>query len=206
MLDSTRNDKPRAGDTAAGRARQGLVVVGSFVVLLYVIEIINSLTLHALNGTFGLRPRRLDGILDILTFPLLHANLAHLFSNTLPLIIFGFLVFLSGARVFATALALSWLGSAVVVWLIGVNTTVGASGLVFGLFAFLLVRGFFNRNWWQILLSVVLFLTYGGILFGILPAVASFVSWQAHLGGAVGGVIAALLLSTGRAARVRPGS
>ncbi len=206
MLDSTRNDKPRAGDTAAGRARQGLVVVGSFVVLLYVIEIINSLTLHALNGTFGLRPRRLDGILDILTFPLLHANLAHLFSNTLPLIIFGFLVFLSGARVFATALALSWLGSAVVVWLIGVNTTVGASGLVFGLFAFLLVRGFFNRNWWQILLSVVLFLTYGGILFGILPAVASFVSWQAHLGGAVGGVIAALLLSTGRAARERPGS
>lgn len=206
MLDSTRNDEPRAGHTAAGRARQGLVVVGSFVVLLYVIEIINSLTLHALNGTFGLRPRRLDGILDILTFPLLHANLAHLFSNTLPLIIFGFLVFLSGARVFATALALSWLGSAVVVWLIGVNTTVGASGLVFGLFAFLLVRGFFNRNWWQILLSVVLFLTYGGILFGILPAVASFVSWQAHLGGAVGGVIAALLLSTGRAARVRPGS
>ena len=106
---------------------------------------------------------------------------------------------LSGVRVFATALALSWLGSAAVVWFIGVNTTVGASGLVFGLFAFLLVRGFFNRNWWQILLSVVLFLTYGGILFGILPSVASFVSWQAHLGGAIGGVIAALLLSTGRA-------
>ena len=75
------------------------------------------------------------------------------------------------------------------VWLIGgVNVTVGASGLVFGLFAFLLVRGFFNRNWWQILLSVVLFLAYGGILFGILPTVAGFVSWQAHLGGAIGGV------------------
>ena len=75
------------------------------------------------------------------------------------------------------------------VWLIGgFNVTVGASGLVFGLFAFLLVRGFFNRNWWQILLSVVLFLTYGGILFGILPTVAGFVSWQAHLGGAIGGV------------------
>ena len=67
--------------------------------------------LHALNGTFGLRPRCLDGLLDILTFPLLHANLNHLLSNTLPLIIFGFLVFLSGLRVFITALAFSWLGS-----------------------------------------------------------------------------------------------
>ena len=154
------------------------------MLVLYVIEIINTLLLHSLNRTFGLRPRSLDGILDILTFPLLHANLTHLISNTLPLIIFGFLVFLSGMRVFVTALASSWLGSGIVVWLIGgFNVTVGASGLVFGLFAFLLVRGFFNRNWWQILLSVVLFMAYGGILFGILPTVASYVSWQAHLGG-----------------------
>jgi membrane associated rhomboid family serine protease len=162
--------------------------------------------LHSLNRTFGLRPRSLDGILDILTFPLLHANLAHLLSNTLPLIIFGFLVILSGLRVFITALASSWLGSGAAVWLIGgFNITVGASGLVFGLFAFLLVRGFFNRNWWQILLSVLLFLSYGGILLGILPSVASFVSWQAHLGGAIGGVLAALLLSTPRTRMLRPG-
>jgi membrane associated rhomboid family serine protease len=111
------------------------------------------------------------------------------------LIIFGFLVFLSGIRVFLTALAFSWLGSGLVVWLIGGGgVTVGASGLVFGFFAFLLVRGFFNRNWWQILLSVVLFMAYGSILFGVLPTVLGYVSWQAHLGGAVGGVIAAILL------------
>jgi membrane associated rhomboid family serine protease len=205
MLEYTRGDGPRTADTTAARARKGLLVVGSFVLLLYLIEIINTLLLHSLNRTFGLRPRSLDGVVDILTFPLLHANLTHLLSNTLPLIIFGFLVFLSGVRVFATALASSWLGSGVVVWLIGgFNVTVGASGLVFGLFAFLLVRGFFNRNWWQILLSAALFMAYGGILFGILPTVASFVSWQAHLGGAVGGVAAALLLSTRRAG-LRPG-
>jgi membrane associated rhomboid family serine protease len=205
MLEYTRGDSPRTADTTAARARKGLLVVGSFVLLLYLIEIINTLLLHSLNRTFGLRPRSLDGVVDILTFPLLHANLTHLLSNTLPLIIFGFLVFLSGVRVFATALASSWLGSGVVVWLIGgFNVTVGASGLVFGLFAFLLVRGFFNRNWWQILLSAALFMAYGGILFGILPTVASFVSWQAHLGGAVGGVAAALLLSTRRAG-LRPG-
>ncbi|AXJ10350.1 rhomboid family intramembrane serine protease [Arthrobacter sp. PM3] len=199
MLEPSGGGQPGAGDTPAVRARRGLLVVGSFVVLLYLIEIVNTVMLHALNRTFGLRPRSLDGILDILTFPLLHASLAHLMSNTLPLVIFGFLVFLSGRRVFITALAASWLASGILVWLIGgTSVTVGASGLVFGLFSFLLVRGFFNRSWWQIVLSVVLFMAYGGILFGVLPTVASFVSWQAHLGGAIGGVVAALLLSTRR--------
>jgi len=185
----------RRRDTTAARARQGLAVVGSFVALLYAVEFVNTLMLHSLNRVFGLRPRTPEGLVDILTFPLLHASLAHLFSNTLPLIIFGFLVFLSGLRVFLTALAASWLGSGLTVWLIGgYNITVGASGLVFGLFAFLLVRGFLNRHWGEILLSVVLFLAYGGILFGVLPTVAGYVSWQAHLGGAAGGVVAALLL------------
>jgi membrane associated rhomboid family serine protease len=199
VLDASPGGTPGRGESPGARARTGLLVVGSFVVLLYLIEIVNTALFHSLNRIFGLRPRSTDGILDILTFPLLHASLAHLMSNTLPLIIFGFIVFLSGRRVFITALAASWLASGIVVWLIGgTSVTVGASGLVFGLFAFLLVRGFFNRNWWQIVLSVVLFMAYGGILFGVLPTVASFVSWQAHLGGAIGGVAAAVLLSTRR--------
>lgn len=199
VTDVSQGGPPGAGDNTAARARRGLLVVGSFVVLLYLIEIVNTALFHSLNRTFGLRPRSLDGVLDILTFPLLHSSLAHLMSNTLPLIIFGFLVFLSGRRVFITALTASWLASGLVVWLIGgASITVGASGLVFGLFAFLLVRGFINRNWWQIVLSVVLFMAYGGILFGVLPTAASFISWQAHLGGAIGGVAAALLLSTRR--------
>ena len=183
-------------DTPAARAKSGLLVVGSFVLLLFIIEVVNLLMFHSLNRTFGLRPRSPDSLLDIFTFPLLHANFGHLISNSFPLIIFGFLVLMSGLRVFLTTTALSWLGSGLVVWLIGDSgITVGASGLVFGFFAFLLVRGFFNRNWWQILLSAVLFMVYGGILFGILPTVAYFVSWQAHLGGALGGVAAAIVLS-----------
>ncbi|RKO24942.1 rhomboid family intramembrane serine protease [Pseudarthrobacter phenanthrenivorans] len=181
--------------TTAARAKGGLLVLGTFVVLLFVIELFNMVMLRSLNLTFGLRPRSADGLLDIFTFPLLHANLNHLLSNSLPLIIFGFLVFLSGVRVFLTALAFSWLGSGLTVWLIGdAGVTVGASGLVFGLFSFLLVRGFINRSWRQILLAVVLFMGYGSILLGILPVVAGYVSWQAHLGGAAGGVVAALLL------------
>jgi membrane associated rhomboid family serine protease len=185
-------------DTPAARAKSGLLVVGSFVLLLFIIEVVNLLMFHSLNRTFGLRPRSPDGLLDIFTFPLLHANFGHLISNSFPLIIFGFLVLMSGLRIFLTTMALSWLGSGLVVWLIGDSgITVGASGLVFGFFAFLLVRGFFNRSWWQILLSAVLFMVYGGILFGILPTVAYFVSWQAHLGGALGGVAAAIVLSPG---------
>ena len=181
--------------TVAARAKGGLLVLGGFVALLFAIELFNMLMLRSLNSTYGLRPRSADGLLDIFTFPLLHANLNHLLSNSLPLIIFGFLVFLAGLRVFLTALALSWLGSGLTVWLIGDGgITVGASGLVFGLFSFLLVRGFFNRSWLQILLAAVLFLGYGGILLGVLPSVAGLVSWQAHLGGAAGGVVAALLL------------
>ena len=187
--------RPQTRQTPAARAQGGLLVTGLFVVLLFGIELVNAATFHALNRTFGLRPRSADGLLDILTFPLFHANLGHVASNALPLIVFGFLVFMSGLRVFLTAVALSWFGSGLVVWLIGGwGITVGASGLVFGLFAFLLVRSFFNRNWWQVALSVVLFLSYGGLLFGILPSVAGFVSWQAHLGGALGGVAAAMLL------------
>lgn len=200
MLD-TPGDVPATRETPAARAKGGLLVVGSFVALLFAIELVNTVTLHALNGVFGLRPRSADGVLDIFTFPLLHANLNHVLSNALPLIIFGFLVFMSGLRVFLTAVACSWLGSGAAVWLIGAGgVTVGASGLVFGLFAFLLVRGFFNRNWWQILLSVVLFMAYGSILFGLIPSVAGYVSWQAHLGGAVGGVLAALVLKARAAA------
>ncbi|RAM37118.1 rhomboid family intramembrane serine protease [Arthrobacter globiformis] len=194
MLDSP-GQAPATRETAAARAKGGLLVVGSFVALLFAIELLNTVLLHSLNGVFGLRPRSADGILDVFTFPLLHANLNHVLSNALPLIIFGFLVFLSGLRVFLTAVACSWLGSGLAVWLIGAGgVTVGSSGLVFGLFAFLLVRGFFNRSWWQIILSVVLFLTYGSILIGIIPNIAGYVSWQAHLGGAAGGVLAAVVL------------
>ncbi|WP_142061742.1 rhomboid family intramembrane serine protease [Pseudarthrobacter sp. B4EP4b] len=189
--------------TIAARAKGGLLVLGSFVALLFIIELFNALMLRSLNRTFGLRPRSADGLLDIFTFPLLHANLNHLLSNSFPLIIFGFLVFLAGLRVFLTALAFSWLGSGLTVWLIGNGgVTVGSSGLVFGLFAFLLVRGFFNRSWRQILLAVVLFMGYGGILLGVLPLFSSYVSWQAHLGGAAGGVVAALLLRARKAEAV----
>lgn len=193
---------PGSRNMLAGRARAGLATMTAVTVVLYVIELVNMATLGMLSRTFGIRPRDVGSLPDILTSPLVHdsANWGHLLANTLPLFIFGFLAFLAGLRQFLTAVALSWLASGVGVWLFGgsmfgyPSVTVGASGVIFGLFGFLLVRGFFNRSWWQILLALVLFAVYGSVLFGVLPTVGRGISWQAHLFGLAGGVIAAVLL------------
>ena len=190
------------GGGLAGRARTGLVTMAAVTAALYAIQIANMATLGFLSRTFGIRPRDVGSLPDILTSPLVHdpSNWNHLVANTLPLVVFGFLAFLAGLRQFLTAVALSWLASGVGVWLFGgslfgfPSVTVGASGVIFGLFGFLLVRGFFNRSWGQILLAVVLFLAYGGVLLGVLPSVGRGISWQAHLFGLVGGVVAALVL------------
>lgn len=190
------------GAVLAGRARSGLVTMAAVTAVLYTIQAANMATLGFLSRTFGIRPRDVGSLPDILTSPLVHdpSSWNHLAANTLPLVVFGFLAFLAGLRQFLTAVALSWLASGVGVWLFGgsffgfSSVTVGASGVIFGLFGFLLVRGFFNRSWGQILLAVVLFIAYGGVLLGVLPSVGRGISWQAHLFGFAGGVVAALVL------------
>jgi membrane associated rhomboid family serine protease len=180
----------------------GLLTMALVTAVLYAIQIVNMATLGFLSRTFGIRPRDVGSLPDILTSPLVHdpTNWNHLAANTLPLVVFGFLAFLAGLRQFLTAVALSWLASGVGVWIFGgslfgfPSVTVGASGVIFGLFGFLLVRGFFNRSWGQILLAVALFIAYGGVLLGVLPNVGRGISWQAHFFGLAGGVVAALVL------------
>lgn len=185
----------------AVRARAGLATMLAVTAVLYVIEVVNMATLGLLTRLFGIRPRDLSSLPDILTSPLVHDSTGwgHLLANTLPLFVFGFLAFLAGLRQFLTALALSWLASGMGVWMFGnlfgyPSITVGASGVIFGLFGFLLVRGFLNRSWWQILLALVLFAAYGSVLLGVLPTVGRGISWQAHLFGLAGGVVAAVVV------------
>lgn len=192
----------------AGRARAGIATMAGIIAVLYAIQVANMLTFGWLSLTFGIRPRDVTSLPDILTSPLVHdaSSWNHLAANTLPLVVFGFLAFLAGLRQFLTAVALSWLASGVGVWLFGGSlfghsVTVGASGVIFGLFGFLLVRGFFNRSWWQILLAVVLLLAYGSVLLGVLPTVGRGISWQAHLFGLAGGVVAALVMRPQRPRR-----
>ena len=178
----------------ARRAQAGLVTVVGLVAGMWAVFLLNAVLGNALVRTLGIAPRRVDGLDGVLVAPLLHAGIGHLASNSLPLLVLGFLAFLEGARRFAVAIGTSWLTSGLGTWLFGGGLTIGASGVVFGLFTYLITRGFYNRDWKQILLAVVLFAAYGSILWGILPIVGSAISWQAHLFGALGGVLAAFLL------------
>lgn len=180
------------------RAQTGLITVVALVAVMWAAFLLNALLGNQLVRTLGITPRRVDGLDGVVFAPLLHGGVEHLASNSFPLLVLGFLAFLEGARRFAVALGSSWLASGVGTWVFGGGLTIGASGVVFGLFTYLVTRGFYNRDWKQILLAVILFAAYGSILWGVLPTVGSNISWQAHLFGALGGVLAAFLLKRKR--------
>jgi membrane associated rhomboid family serine protease len=184
----------------AHRAQAGLVTVGGLVAVMWAVFVLNLLLGNLLVRTLGIAPRRLDGLDGVVFAPLLHGGVEHLAGNSLPLLVLGFLAFLEGARRFAVAVGASWAASGLGTWLFGGGLTIGASGVVFGLFAYLITRGFYNRDWKQILLAGVLFLVYGSILWGVLPRLGSNISWQAHLFGVLGGILAAYLLKRKRPA------
>lgn len=168
-----------------------LLGMGLFTALLYVIEGVDEASGDALQAN-GIVPRMLDGLDGVLWAPLLHDDWAHLAANTLPFLIFGFLVLANGLGQFVAVTATVWVLGGLAVWLLGPADTnhIGASGVIFGWLAFLLVRGFYARSPGQITLAVFLFLFYGGLLFGVLPGQPD-VSWQGHLFGALAGVLAA---------------
>ncbi|BBZ59473.1 rhomboid family intramembrane serine protease [Mycolicibacterium monacense] len=185
----------------------GGATIVSFVVLLYVIELVDSLTGHRLDEN-GIRPLETDGLWGIVFSPLLHADWQHLLANTGPALVLGFLMTLAGLSRFIYATAIVWILGGLGTWLIGNLGThcpyvgvrcevnhIGASGLIFGWLAFLIVFGFFTRKAWEIVVGVIVLFVYGGILLGVLPGTPG-VSWQGHLCGAVAGVVAAYVLSS----------
>src|SRR6185437_409448 len=177
----------------------GGVTIVTFVALLWVIELFDSLSNHRLDNN-GIRPLETDGLMGIVFAPLLHANWDHLIANTVPALVLGFLMTLAGLSRFVFATALIWILGGFGTWLIGdVGNTcggstniIGASGLIFGWLTFLLVFGFFTRKIWQIVVGLVVLFFYGTVLFGALPVVGcTGISWQGHLCGAIAGVVAA---------------
>ncbi|CAN5618721.1 rhomboid family intramembrane serine protease [soil metagenome] len=179
----------------------GGATIITFVALLYLIEAWDQVTGDHLENN-GIRPWETDGLSGILFAPLLHANWGHLAANTGPALVLGFLVTLAGMARFVWATVIVWILGGFGTWLIGnvgappgVETNhIGASGLIFGWLTFLIVFGFFTRHAWQITVGIVVFVIYGGILWGALPGTFG-VSWQGHLCGGIAGVVAAYLLS-----------
>jgi membrane associated rhomboid family serine protease len=166
----------------------------AFTAVLYLVELVDQVSGLRLDGN-GILPRQLSGLDGVLWAPLLHAGWAHLLANTVPFLVLGFLVMAGGFVQFAVVTALIWVLSGLGVWLVGgAGVTIGMSGVIFGWLVFLLARGFFAHSAKQIGLAVVLFLVWGGLLFGVLP-VRPEVSWQAHLFGALAGLLAAWLVA-----------
>jgi len=165
-----------------------LIIVG----VMWLIEIIDRLLFHGALDGLGIVPRQIAGLRGIPIAPLLHGSFAHLLANTLPFLALGFLVMLRHNRQFwavtLTIVLISGLGT----WLIAPAHTVhiGASGLIFGYFAFLLVAAYTERSPRAIGLALMVILFYGGLVWGALPQ-AGPISWQGHLFGLVGGAVAA---------------
>ena len=167
---------------------------GSFVVLLYLIEVVDVIADHRLDR-LGVEPRSADGLWGILFAPLLHSGWTHLEANTVPALLLGFLVLFSGVVRGLEATAVIWVVGGVGVWLVAPSDTIhlGASVLIFGWLVYLMVRGIWTRKAGQIILGIMLFLLYGTLLFGVLPGQPG-ISWQGHLFGAIGGGLAAWLI------------
>ncbi|MGC0363221.1 membrane associated rhomboid family serine protease [Rhodococcus sp. 27YEA15] len=177
--------------------KRSAVLVGGFVVLLYLIEIADVVSGQRIQNA-GVSPRTLDGLWGIVFAPLLHDDWSHLIANTVPALVLGFLVLVSGIGQGLAVTGIIWVIGGAGTWLFaGAHSNhIGASVLIFGWVTYLLVRGLFARNFGQILVGVVVFVIYGGVLWGVLPSDPR-VSWQGHLFGAVGGVAAAWMLSSG---------
>ncbi|GGP44205.1 rhomboid family intramembrane serine protease [Saccharothrix coeruleofusca] len=166
------------------------VVVLGFVALLYVVEALDAVLPGSLDDE-GVRPRDFSEWDNLIWYPLLHGGWAHLTGNAVPLLVLGFLASSAGIKQFLQVTAVIWLTSGLGVWVLGSpGSHIGASGLVFGFLVFLLVRGLFARSAWQIAVAVLVFAAYGAALWGVLPGQPG-VSWEGHLFGALGGVLAA---------------
>ncbi|WP_407649764.1 rhomboid family intramembrane serine protease [Goodfellowiella coeruleoviolacea] len=187
------------------RPLQAAVAMVAFTALLYVIEVVDAVGFHGQLDQYGVQPRSVPGLLGVVFSPLLHANYAHLASNTLPVLLFGFLAMAGGLAQWIAVTLTIWVVSGLGVWLTADagSVTVGASGLAFGWLAFLLVRGLFNRSFKQIAVAAVLFFYWGSLLWGLLPGNPA-ISWQGHLFGALAGVLAAWLAARAGASTRTP--
>jgi membrane associated rhomboid family serine protease len=175
----------------APRPLVALQVILAFLALLYAVELLDTLTGHRLDQA-GIRPREADGLDGIAFAPVLHLGWPHLLGNTAPLLVFGFLILLTGVARWFAVTAVVWVVGGAGTWLTGQpgSLHLGASVLAFGWLVYLLLRGLFSRRPGQVLLGLLLLVLYGSILWGVLPGQPG-ISWQGHLFGAVGGALAA---------------
>ncbi len=173
----------------------GLRALGVLVAIMWVVELVNVLDSYRLDGD-GILPRNVSHVYGIAFAPFLHTSFSHLLGNTIPFVILGLAVALAGARRLLLVSLIVALVSGLGTWLTAPagSVTVGASGVVFGYAAYLISRGLFDRRAVEIGLGVLVAVLFGGALISDLVPHGG-ISWQAHLFGGIGGVIAAAALA-----------
>jgi membrane associated rhomboid family serine protease len=182
--------------TIGGELKTQVKLLATVVSVFWIVFILNGVIFGGRLNAFGIKPNDLTGLRGILFAPFLHGSFYHVLSNTVPFIVLGWLVMLRGIKDFYFVSFMSALVGGLGTWLIGSSNSVhiGASGVIFGYFGYLLFRGYFERSFVAITISVAIAVTYGGLIFGVLPT-RSYISWEGHLFGFIGGIIAAKLLS-----------
>lgn len=178
-----------------------LLLVAAMVGLMWMLEIVDIAADHRLDN-YGIHPRDVDALGEIFSAPFLHAGFGHLISNTVPFLAMGAAIALGGLVRVAIVTLIVAVVSGAGTWLIAASNSVhlGASGVVFGYASYLVSRGIFSRRLSELAIGVVVVAIWGiGLLQGLLPQ--ERISWQAHLFGAVGGVVAASVLAGRREAK-----
>jgi membrane associated rhomboid family serine protease len=192
--------EPTRGRTPARQDRvRGLILVGSMAALMWAVEVVDAAGAHL--DANGIHPRDVDTLPDIAFAPFLHASWGHLLGNTVPFLVLGATIALGGLARTAAVVAIVAVIGGLGTWLIGPAGTnhIGASGLVFGFAAYLLARGIFSRRPLHLVIGLVVLAVYGTTLaFSLIPHPG--ISWQAHLFGAIGGIVAARMLDRTRRA------
>ncbi|MGA5702000.1 rhomboid family intramembrane serine protease [Peterkaempfera bronchialis] len=190
------DSSPRGGGGSAevmvAEARRAFFVMFAFLAVVWAVQLVNWLDGYRLDADFGIvaqNPARLGGLF---TAPILHVNWAHLEGNSGPLFIFGFLAAYRGVKRFLGLTLLVALTSGAAVWIFerGDVVTVGASGLIFGYFGYVVLRGVFDRHLIDTLIGVVMAASFAYLLVVAVPGTPG-VSWLGHLGGLVGGLVGA---------------
>lgn len=170
--------------------------VAIIVLILWIIEIIDFMIPFISLDALGIRPRSIPGLFGIIVAPFLHGNLYHLAANTAPFAVLSVIVIMTARNAYPSLFVVSALFAGLGSWLLGQRGSIhiGISGVIFGLLGFLLTRGLFTRNIPAIIVSCVVLLMYGGVLFGMIPS-PGYISWECHLFGFLGGVVFAKLSS-----------
>jgi membrane associated rhomboid family serine protease len=191
--------------------RDALIVMGAFLAVIWLLQVLNWADGYRLDSEFGILPEHVSRLPDIFTAPFLHFSWQHIEGNSVPLFVLGVLAAYRSVPRFLLVTLIVAVTSGLAVWLFQASNelTVGASGIIFGYFGYVLMRGFFDRNLADIAVGLVAGVLYWTILEVAIPGTPG-VSWIGHLGGLFGGVLAAWVLRAVAPARrpvpaARPG-